>query len=312
MKNQALITNIQRFSVNDGPGIRTTVFLKGCPLNCEWCHNPECQDTEALIYWKKYTCVQCGRCYGACPRGAINPPVSPEVARENDGYHKIIREKCDRCMKCVKACIYETLTADSSLMTVDQVIKEVESDMPFYRNSGGGLTVSGGEPAAHPEFVVELLRAAKERGIHVCLDTTGYCPWEVLEGFVEYVDVFLYDLKHLDPEKHKEKTGVDNKLILENLKKLSEADKQIRIRIPVIPGYNDSLESMEEVVAFLESLPNRVQGVDLLPFHNWCQDKYGWLGIDWSMADTESMGPIEVEPLKELFISAGFECTVGG
>ncbi|MFZ3045070.1 MAG: glycyl-radical enzyme activating protein [Desulfatirhabdiaceae bacterium] len=312
MKNQALITNIQRFSINDGPGIRTTVFLKGCPLNCEWCHNPECKDQEALIFWKKYTCVQCGRCYGACPRGAINPPVSPEIARENSSYHKIIREKCDRCMKCVKACIYEALTADSRLMTVDQVIKEVESDMPFYRNSGGGLTVSGGEPVAHPEFVIELLKAAKERGIHVCLDTTGYCPWEVLKRFMEYVDIFLYDLKHLDPEKHKEKTGVDNKLILENLKKLSEANKQIRIRIPVIPGYNDSLEYMEEVVVFLESLPNRVQGVDMMPFHNWCQDKYGWLGIDWSMADTESMDPIEVEPLKEIFSSAGFECTVGG
>jgi pyruvate formate lyase activating enzyme len=312
MEKAFLIKDVQRFSINDGPGIRTTVFLKGCPLNCEWCHNPECKDSDVKIFWKKSHCVQCGRCLNVCPRGAINPPVPVEVAQEDEGYHKIIREKCNRCMECVNACIYEALIPDSRLWTLDQIMKEVESDRPFYANSGGGLTISGGEPAMQPEFTANLLKMAKERDLHTCVDTSGYCSWDTLRGLIDYVDIFLYDLKHLDGNKHMEKTGVDNKIILENLKKLSLAKKEIRIRIPVIPEYNDSLIYMENVVKFLESLPNPVRGVDLLPFHNWCQDKYRWLGIDWPLLETDSLDPIEVEPLREVFTADGFECTIGG
>lgn len=312
MEKAVLVKDVQRYSINDGPGIRTVVFLKGCPLNCEWCHNPECKDAGVNIFWKKSYCVQCGRCLDACPRGAVNPPVPVEAARDDEGYHKIIREKCDLCMQCVQACIYEALIPDSRLWTLDQIMKEVESDRLFYANSGGGLTVSGGEPAMHPGFTAELLRTARERDLHTCMDTSGHCSWATLQGLMGYVDMFLYDLKHLDTVRHMEKTGVDNKVILENLKNLSRAGKEIRIRIPVIPGYNYSLQYAEDVVKFLNSLPNPVQSVDLLPFHNWCQDKYRWLGVDWPLMETESLDPIEVEPLKEVFTGAGFACTIGG
>jgi len=312
MEKAVLVKDVQRYSINDGPGIRTVVFLKGCPLSCEWCHNPECKDTGVKLFWKKSHCVQCGRCLDACPRGAVNPPVPVEAARDDEEYHKVVREKCDLCMQCVQACIYEALVPDSRLWTLDQIMKEVESDRLFYANSGGGLTISGGEPSMHPEFTAELLRTARERDLHTCMDTSGYCSWTTLQGLMEYVDIFLYDLKHLDPARHVEKTGVDNKVILENLKNLSRAGKEIRIRIPVIPGFNYSLQYAEDVVKFLNSLPNPVRGVDLLPFHNWCQDKYRWLGAGWPLMETESLDPIEVEPLKEVFTGAGFACTIGG
>ncbi len=313
MEEKGLITSIQRFSVNDGPGIRTNVFLKGCPLHCEWCHNPECISPHLQIYWKRMLCEQCGLCLSVCPQDAINPPIPVDEARSDEStYHKIIREKCNNCMKCVEVCPYEALSVAGKYVTVAEVIDEVERDALFYANSGGGMTVSGGEPTVQPGFVRELLKQARGKGIHTCLDTSGHCSWDVLEDLMEYVDMFLYDLKHLDPAEHKRKTGVGNELILENLKKLSAAKKDIRIRIPLIPGYNDHPEYMKSVALFLKDLPYPVNGIDLLPFHNWCQDKYRWLGIKWSLEDLEATDPAEVEPLKDLLDAYGFNTTIGG
>jgi len=309
---KALISDIQFYSLNDGPGIRTNVFLKGCPLHCEWCHNPETQPPTPELYWKRMLCAQCGRCMEACPNDAINAPIDPGIAMDSDStYHKIIRDRCNNCMACVKACLYDALVVVGEDRSIDDVIGEVVRDAPFYNNSGGGMTISGGEPLLHHEFSAELARRAKEKGINVCVDTSGYGSWEALEELARYADIFLFDLKHLDSNEHKRRTGVGNREILENLQKLSALGERIWIRLPVIAGYNDSMDYMKGVVDFLKSLPNPVEKVDLLPFHNWCQDKYGWLGKKWEMKEIDAMDYGDCETIRRMFEYSGFTATVG-
>jgi pyruvate formate lyase activating enzyme len=313
MKHEVLVSDIQKFSVNDGPGFRTIVFLKGCPLNCAWCHNPETMSPFPEIYWKNRLCVQCGACLEVCPNQAINPPISPEQAMNKDTkYHKIIRERCDRCMACVDACRYDALSIVGKQMSVDEILDEVEKDRPFYDNSGGGMTLSGGEPTLHANFSISLLKNAKLRGIHTCLDTNGFREWETFRQVVEYADLVMFDLKHMDRSLHKKMTGVDNINILNNLSLLSTTGKEIWVRIPVIPGFNDTLDFHDRASDFLSNLPGTVSRVDLLPFHNWCQDKYGWLGIDWPMKDVEAMDPSFLEIPADLYIEKGLQATVGG
>jgi pyruvate formate lyase activating enzyme len=313
MEEHVLITDIARFSVNDGPGFRTNVFFKGCPLNCEWCHNPETISKHPEIYWKKRLCVQCGACLDACPRDAIVPPIAPERSSSTEfSYHKIIRNRCDRCMKCVEACHYEALQVTGKPMTVSMILDEVERDRLFYNNSGGGMTISGGEPTAHAEFCMALLKGAREQSLHTCLDTNGYCDFGVLRELAALSDIILYDLKHLDPVKHYEKTGVNNSLILKNLELLSSTGSEIWIRIPVVPGFNDTIEFHRETSVFLASLARHVTRIDLLPFHNWCQDKYSWLGMDWSYRETDALDPSFLEIHAELYRQQGLTTTVGG
>ena len=313
MQKETLVTEIQKFAVNDGPGIRTLVFLKGCPLRCTWCHNPETQAFVQEIYWKSRLCVQCGACLDVCPNHAILPPIPAHEARaENSIYHKIIRDRCDRCMACVDACQYDALVPVGKSMTVDEIIAEVEKDRPFYDNSGGGLTLSGGEPTANADFALAILDAAKTRGFHVCLDTNGYCDWEVLETLTGKADIVLFDIKHMDAAIHKQYTGVENGIILKNLDRLAEAGRDIWVRIPVIPGFNDTKEFHSRASTFLSRWKSRISRVDLLPFHNWCQDKYGWLGIDWAMKDIEATDPSFLEIPAELYRAKGLITTVGG
>ncbi len=313
MEKKVLVSDIQKFAVNDGPGFRTLVFLKGCPMRCQWCHNPETMHPIPEIYWKNRLCVQCGECLEACPNQAINPPIPPEKTQFNQRiYHKIIRDKCDRCMKCVSACRYEALSVVGKPMSVDEILDEVEKDRPFYDNSGGGMTLSGGEPTFHADFSVVLLKNAKIRGFHTCLDTNGFCDWDTFARVVEHADLVLFDIKHLDPLQHREKTGVDNRRILENLTRLSTTDKEIWVRIPVIPGFNDSMAFHKQASDFLAQLPGNISRVDLLPFHNWCQDKYAWLGMDWSMKEIEATDPSFLEIPADLYIEKGLQATVGG
>jgi len=313
MESEALVTEIQRFAVNDGPGFRTNVFLKGCPLRCQWCHNPETMAPYREIYWKRRSCVQCGACLDACPNDAINAPIHPfEAQEEKTTYHKIIRERCDRCLKCVDACGYGALEIVGTRFSVNEILDEVERDRPFYDNSGGGMTISGGEPTAHPEFVVQLIEGARSRGLHICLDTNGYCRWDILGPLVQSVDIVLYDLKHLDSAKHFEMVGVGNELVLENLVKILGTGQEIWIRHPIVPDYNDSWKYHLRAAEFLEQLPGEIRRIDLLPFHNWCQDKYSWLGRDWPLRETESMNPSFVELLLEAYQARGFAATAGG
>lgn len=313
MEARVLVTDIQRFCVNDGPGFRTNVYLKGCPLRCRWCHNPEAMHPQQELYWKRRACVQCGACLAACPRDAIRPPIPPEEAqREGSSYYKIILERCDLCMKCVEACVHGGLEIVGKPMSLKEILDEVESDRAFYENSGGGMTLSGGEPTEHVEFATALFREAKRRDLHLCLDTSGLCQWESLKTLAEMSDIVLFDVKHLDPAAHKEATGAGNEKILRNLSLLSKAGTETWVRIPVIPCFNDSMGFHTRAAEHLATLGIGITRVDLLPFHNWCQDKYGWLGRSWPLAEVESLEPGFLEVFAELYRSRGFTATVGG
>ncbi len=313
MNENVLVTQIQKFAVNDGPGFRTNVFLKGCPLKCRWCHNPETQSAKPELFWKQRLCIQCGECVDACPNDAVNLPIHPEeAAREDSIYQKIIRDRCDNCMLCVEACHYGALEITGQPMTIDEILTEVEQDAPFYARSGGGMTLSGGEPTSHLEFTGNLLDEALKRGLHICLDTCGFCKWEILESLSKKAHIILYDLKHLDPEKHSMMTGVDNKLILENLTKLVKSGADIWVRIVVIPGFSDTLDYHRHVVDFLSGLPGKLERIDLLPYHNWCEDKYKWLDREWLMSEYQALDPAVMIPLEELYKEKGLNVTIGG
>ena len=298
------LTNIQRYSINDGPGIRTTVFLKGCTLNCKWCHNPECIRALPEIYFVGAKCRRCGLCNAICPVGAIFPPSYDPMAR------KIDREKCDRCLKCVEVCPFGGLAKVGFSLSLEEVLDEVRRDWLFYEDSGGGITVSGGEPLFQPDFTREFLKCCKEERFHTCLDTCAYAEWEVIEHVLPYVDLALCDLKHMDSIRHFEETGVLNELILDNIKKIADR-VPVRIRLPLIPGFNDSPENIEKTVKFVRSLSN-VEGVDILPFHVWAEAKYRKLEKVYAYADTPDMTEEEARKAEEIFKGNGLQTTIGG
>ncbi|MFO7965604.1 MAG: glycyl-radical enzyme activating protein [Desulfobacterales bacterium] len=313
MEDQVLVTDIQKFAVNDGPGFRTNVFLKGCPMSCHWCHNPETIAPYPEIYWKSRLCHQCGACLEACPNEAIYPPIPLDQTQdENVSYHKINRSRCDRCFKCVEACPYGALSIVGKPMSIEEILTEVEKDRMFYENSGGGMTLSGGEPTSHPAFSKELLIAAKKSGIHTCLDTNGFCAQAVLENLLPYVDIVLFDIKHIDAAKHENATGVSNDIVLANLSMLLTTGKEVWVRIPVIPGFNNTMDFHEAASDYLYHLKGNIARVDLLPYHNYCQDKYAWLGIDWVLKEAEAIEPSFLEIPADVYRQKGFYTTIGG
>ena len=306
MDNNVLVTNVQRFSTNDGPGIRTTVFLKGCHLKCPWCHNPECINPYKEFYYLEKNCLKCGHCAEVCPEGAI------DFQGVNGEFPKRDRKKCTRCMICVNECPYGALETVGREWTFDELIKEVEADKLFYENSGGGLTVSGGECLDYPEFTAGLLKLAKDAGIHTCLDTSGFAPWKSIEQVLPYTDLVLFDIKCMDSRKHLEATGVSNEIILRNAQKIADATKKMRLRLPIIPGFNDELRHIEEVVKFARELGPAVEGIDLLPFHNWAEGKYKQLDIVYAFAGVEALFPEHVAEFQKIIENNGFEVTIGG
>lgn len=271
---RGLIFNIQKFSLHDGSGIRTLIFLKGCPLACKWCANPEGQSYTPELAYNPDKCIgeaECDRCRAVCDVGAIG-------LRE-DGKAEIKREMCTDCGKCVEACPSQALELFGKSMDVEEVIRIVEEDSRFYARSGGGLTLSGGEPVSQTEFVLELLKTARGRGIDTALETSGLCKWEDLERVCRHVNEVFYDIKTLDGQRHEEATGVGNVRILENLRRLCEAFPKmpITVRTPVVPDFNDSPEHIRTIVEFLDELPGPV-AYELLPYHRFGEAKYDQLG----------------------------------
>ena len=269
-----VIFNIQRFSVNDGPGIRTTVFMKGCMLNCLWCHNPESKSAKPQIFLTPRLCVGCGECIQACERQLHS--------FTEDGKHLIDRANCGLCGKCAEACV-GALEVCGKEMTPEEIVKEVLKDKPFYENSGGGMTVSGGDPLFAPDFTLALFKEAKSQGLHTCIETSGFAKWEKLEALIPYVDLFLWDVKETDSTRHEEYTGVQNGLILENLKRLDAAGAKTVLRCPIIPGCNDREEHFAGIAALAESLEN-VQEINIEPYHPLGQSKAEAIGEEYALA----------------------------
>jgi pyruvate formate lyase activating enzyme len=266
------VYDIQGFSVQDGPGIRTTVFMKGCPLRCPWCHSPESQQFHAQLSWMETRCSgvdTCPECIEACTKGAITPgPLTKHPATGNSvRYIHINRSICDNCGECAEVCHRNALYMCGTDYSVEDLLNRVLKDRPFYEQSGGGVTISGGEPLSQPEFVLKFLQRLKESDIHTALDTTGYAPYDCIRNALPYTDLFLYDLKHMSSSLHKSATGVPNELILENARKIAKDGGKIQIRIPVIPDFNDSPESIRELGLFCESLGEAVTVIQLLPYH---------------------------------------------
>ena len=294
--------DIQGFSVHDGPGIRTTVFLKGCPLRCPWCHSPESQEFPTELNWMEIRCKgvdACGRCLFACPEKAITPGAKKISPKDNSEITlvKIDRTKCTSCFRCADACPQNALYRCGTEYTVEQVMDRVKRDLPFYKRSGGGVTVSGGECLWQPEFTLALLKACKEAGIHTAVDTTGYCKWEIMEKILPYTDLFLYDLKQMDPDKHRRVIGVENERILDNARRLSKAGAKLQVRIPTIPMFNDNEASYRDFGKFILELGDAVETVQLLPYHNLGAVKWERLGRPGPAL--EAIPPTE-EHMKEL------------
>ena len=261
-----IVFNIHGYSIHDGPGIRTTVFLKGCPLKCYWCHNPESQSKEPEISLNKSKCNLCGRCTEICPSKACG---LSEIGST------IERSRCIACGKCAEVCPTGARRLVGNFMTPEMVVSEVLKDVVFYKNSGGGITLSGGEPTAQPEFALAVLKKSKEAGLHTTLDTCGYAPWPVMEKLLEYTDLFLYDIKCLDAKKHRQATGKSNQIILQNAKRIAQF-KPIRVRIPLIKGFNDSVQEVLEIGQFAEAELG-VTDIDLHPYNELGEIKYEWL-----------------------------------
>jgi pyruvate formate lyase activating enzyme len=295
-----VIFDVKHFAVHDGPGIRTTIFLKGCPLRCTWCHSPESQSPRPEIAYSPDQCIGCDACVEACPNGAQT--LGPE---------KILRDLCTGCGSCAEACYAGALILYGRRATVEELIEEVGKDRLLYETSEGGVTISGGEPTMQPRFTSPLLKALKKEGYNTALDTSGHVEWMTLEKILEDVDLVLYDLKHMDPVPHEKMTGVPNWLILSNLRRLSKLDKPLVVRVPVIPGFNNSPDDFRVMGKFLGEMGG-VDTVELLPYHNLGAPKYAALGREYLLTDIQLPNPEKLAELGSLLESRGLNVIIEG
>ena len=297
---KGLIFNIQRFSVHDGPGIRTTVFMKGCPLNCLWCSNPESRDFFPNLLVRDNNCKGCGACVKSCPKGAI-------IITKKQG-RKINWRKCNQCLLCAEACIYNSLNICGRYTEVKDILDEVMKDKDFYKNSGGGITISGGEPLSQSKFVTKLLEACKKEELHTALDTTGYASWEKMEKVLRFVDLVLFDVKHLDSDEHKRMTGVGNNLILENLIKASKGTF-IWLRIPLIARFNDSEEHIKNIAILGRNIG--AKKISLLPYFEGGKSKSEQLGRSYQLPEAMAPSDEHIDYLKKIIEKEGIIASVG-
>lgn len=302
MMQTGIIFDIKKFALHDGPGIRTTVFFKGCPLRCLWCHNPEGMFAEPEILFNRDRCIDCGHCIEACPQKAVARTAS---GLSRDG------EKCRACGTCIRTCPSEAWEQAGREMTAEAVMTVIEKDIPFYRQSGGGVTFSGGEPLMQPDFLLELLDRCGRLELHRALDTCGHADPGLLVKAAERAELILYDIKHTDPAKHLEQTGVSNDLILDNLRLLSGLKIDIMIRVPVIPGFNDDIRDMERLAGLIRSLP-RNHMISLLPYHSTAGSKYGRMGKKYGLEDVLPPNRQRMEQLSRVLEDRHLKVNIGG
>lgn len=297
---RGLVLNIMRFALHDGPGIRTTVFLKGCPLSCWWCHNPEGRSGKTEVVYVAERCIRCGDCVRACSQAAL--ALKEQVIRDS----RLCRKNTD----CVKVCPTGAQEVFGRYMTVAEVMKEVLKDQVFFDESGGGMTLSGGEPLMQAEFALALLAICRSHRIHTVVDTCGDAEWQDLDRIRRNVDLFLFDLKIMDPVRHEQFTGARNNRILANLRLLAEHQSTVIVRIPVIPGVNDGEDNLAAVSGFLS--PLGLQRIDLLPYHQTAMGKYSRLGLTYRMAGVAPPSEEHLQTIAARLTRDGFRVGVGG
>lgn len=299
---RGIIFNIQRYSIHDGPGIRTIVFLKGCPLRCRWCSNPESQKLRPELGFIVAKCNHCGNCIEACPQAALSFGEDRTLLTD--------RRKCNSCGVCVPVCYPEALTVYGKEMTAEEVLEEVRLDELFYKPSGGGVTASGGEALSQHRFIARLFKLCHEAGIHTCLEVAGYARAEVLQRLLILTDYVLFDLKHMDPNMHRKLTGKPNELILENAKMVVRSGTPVLFRMPLIPGLNDDLENIKATVEFVKALGEGVLGIELLPYHRLGMGKYQALGRQYLLKETKPSDLAGIESIRQDIENMGLRCTV--
>lgn len=310
MPQKGIIFNIQRFTIHDGPGLRTELFLKGCPLRCEWCSNPESWLTHIQPGVYKTKCIshkKCGMCEEACPNDALQFYRGKLIG--------IDRGKCTNCLECYKACPSDAVKQWGKEMSVAECMKEIRKDLGYYERSGGGVTVSGGEPLMQSDFVSELFQACRAENIQTCCESTFHAEWSEIEKVLPYTDIIISDIKHMNSEIHKKHTGVGNELILENLKKIAGKDREMILRIPVIPNVNDDEENIRATADYiLKELGGHVRTLQLLSFMRLGEEKYASLGIPYRMEDVKvnrKSFQKHVNEIAAYFNSRGIHCLVG-
>jgi pyruvate formate lyase activating enzyme len=297
-----VIFNIQPYSIHDGPGIRTTIFLKGCPLGCWWCQNPESRAARPQLFFDAGKCAGCGACLAVCPNSAIRLTGSCSFTD---------RSLCDGSGRCVEVCPNQARTITGRRVTAGEAFDEAAADAIFYTDSGGGVTLSGGEPLAQPEFSSALLQLCQAQGIHTAVDTCGQAPWHVVRDVLPFADLVLLDIKHMDPEAHRAATGVSNELILENARRIHhELRRPLRIRIPVVRGANETDENIRATARFVAEELDPSIAVHLIPYHRFGSGKYELLGT----TGRESVAPTmeRMAELQSIFATFGLEAVVGG
>ncbi len=294
---KGIVFNIQKFSIHDGPGIRTTIFLKGCPLKCQWCANPESQLTDIQILYDQEKCAHCLICVHTCPTQAI-------VHQDN----RIIidHHKCIGCLQCIAACPFKALSNEGEYKEVQDIVNECLQDTDFYEESHGGVTISGGEGMSQPSFLKELVKELKLHHIHLAIETTGYIPKDTFKELAPLFDLLLFDIKHYDTNKHFDGTFVYNELIIDNLKWTIENDIGVLPRIPIIPDFNDSLKDAQGFVKLLNDIG--IKKVQLLPFHQFGEKKYEMLNLKYLYKNKKALHPEDLVEYQQIFINEGIEC----
>lgn len=294
IERKATIFNIQKYNMYDGPGVRTLVFFQGCPLRCKWCSNPEGLEKKYRVMYKENSCINCGACVSVCPVGI-------HTISKDSQKHEVSRNiDCIGCNKCVEACPASALNIMGEVKTISEILQIIEEDRTFYEISGGGVTLGGGEVLMQPEAAISLLQACKQEGINTAIETSGYAKQEVILKAAEFIDLFLFDIKHIDSDRHFELTGVRNELILSNVKELLHRRYNVKIRMPLLKGINDSEDEISKVIQFLTPFRDHknFKGIDLLPYHKMGVNKYKQLGMEYPLQGDASLSDEDLDRIE--------------